>query len=275
MAKRPSLKYQITQSLISQKRFGESKHKAKQEQGARFGQAVDGIFSYKTMKVYLDEAVRFVNWIRENHKEVKTLEQAKKFVGEYLEEGKERKLSAWTLKLQRSALRKAFQDSELAKEVQLPRRRKCDIVRSRIDAVRDKNFSESRNKDLITFAKATGLRRRGLSEIRARDIFEKEERLFVAVREKGGRYREAPVLQEYTEIVREIVSKKDSVEDKIFEKVNSCIDVHSYRREYAQELYKEIVGQEYDAKNKDEEALMQVSEALGHSRIDVVTRHYL
>ena len=273
MGKRPSLKYQITQALINQKRFGESRHKAKQEQGVKFGQAVDGIFSYKTMKVYLDEAVRFVNWVKENYK-VKTLEEAKKYVGEYLEEGKERKLSAWTLKLQRSALRKAFQDPELAKEVQLPDRRKENIVRSRGDAVRDKNFSEERNKDLITFAKATGLRRRGLSEIRARDIFEREGRLFVAVREKGGRYREAPVLQEYTETVREIVSKKDS-EDKIFEKVHSCIDIHSYRREYAQELYREITGQEYDAKNKDEEALMQVSEALGHSRLDVVTRHYL
>jgi len=260
--------------LINQKRFGESKHKAKREQKVKFGQAVDGIFSYKTMKVYLDEAVRFVNWIRENYKEVKTLEQAKKFVGEYLEEGKKRKLSAWTLKLQRSALRKAFQDPELVKEVQLPKRRKCDIVRSRIDAVRDKNFSESRNKDLITFAKATGLRRRGLSEIRARDIFEREERFFVAVREKGGRYREAPVLQKYTETIKEIVNKKDSVEDKIFEKVHSCIDIHSYRREYAQELYKELTGKDY-SEYKDKEAVMRVSEALGHSRIEVVTRHYL
>ena len=274
MGKRGSLKYQITQSLISQKRFGESKYKAKQEQGVKFGQAVDGIFSYKTMKTYLDEAVKFANWVKENYK-VKTLEQAKGFVSEYLEKGKERKLSAWTLKLQRSALRKAFRDPELAKEVQLPKRRKCDIVRSRYSAVRDKNFSESRNKDLINFAKATGLRREGLSKVRAQDIFEREGRLFVAIREKGGRYREAPVLRKYTEIIKEIVNKKDSVEDKIFEKVHSCIDIHSYRREYAQELYRELTGRDYDSKNKDKEALMRVSEALGHSRIDVVTRHYL
>ena len=226
------------------------------------------------MKTYLDEAVKFANWVKENYK-VKTLEQAKGFVSEYLEKGKERKLSAWTLKLQRSALRKAFRDPELAKEVELPIRKKINIVRSRYNAVRDKNFSESRNKDLILFAKATGLRRKGLSRVRVQDIFEREGRLFVAVREKGGRYREAPVLQKYTEIIKEIVNKKDSVEDKIFEKVHSCIDIHSYRREYAQELYRELTGRDYDSKNKDKEALMRVSEALGHSRIDVVTRHYL
>ena len=274
MAKRSSLKYQITQALINQKRFGESKYKAKQEQVTGFGQAVDGIFSYKTMKTYLDEAVKFANWVKENYK-VKTLEEAKKYVGEYLEEGKERKLSAWTLKLQRSALRKAFQDPELAKEVQLPDRRKENIVRSRGDAVRDKNFSEERNKEMVDFAKATGLRRSGMSKVRARDVFEDNGKLFVAISEKGGRYREAPVLERYVERVREIIRERDP-DEKIFERIHSGADIHSYRREYAQELYREITGESYDpAKNKDEEALMQVSEALGHSRLDVVTRHYL
>jgi len=274
MVKRPSLKYQITQALINQKRFGESKHAAKQASGTKFGQPTDGIYSYKTMKTYLDECVKFGNWVKENHKEVKTLEEAKKYVGEYLEEGKERKLSAWTLKLQRSALRKAFQDPELAKEVQLPDRRKKDIIRSRGDAVRDKDFSEERNRDLVDFAKATGLRRSGMSKVRVRDVFERDDKLFVAIREKGGRYREAPVLEKYTERVREIIHGKDP-DEKIFEKIHSSADIHSYRREYAQELYKELTGQEYDAKNKDKEALMQVSEALGHSRLDVVTRNYL
>ena len=274
MAKRGSLKWQITQSLISQKRFGKSKHEAKRTAEVRFGQAVDGIYSYKTMEIYLDEAVKFGNWVKENYN-IKTLEQAKEYVAEYLERGKERKLSAWTLKLQRSALRKAFREPELAKEVQLPVRRKCDIVRSRCDAVRDKDFSEERNKDLIDFALGTGLRRSGMSKVRVRDIFEENGRLFVAVREKGGRYREAPVLKEYAERVREIVNKKDNVDEKIFDKVHMSADIHSYRREYQQELYKEIAGESYDSKNKDKEAVIRVSEALGHGRIDVVTRYYL
>ena len=276
MAKRlPSLKRQITQALINQKRFGESKHKAKQEQGVKFGQAVDGIFSYKTMKTYLDECVKFGNWVKEKYGS-RTLEQAKEHVGEYLERGKEKKLSAWTLKLQRSALRKMYQDPGLVKEVQLPDRRKENIVRSRGDAVRDKDFSEERNKDMVDFAKATGLRRSGMSKVRVRDVFESDDgKLFVAIREKGGRYREAPVLEKYTERVREIIHGKDS-DEKIFEKIHSSADIHSYRREYAQELYREITGESYDpAKDKDKEALRQVSEALGHSRLDVVTRNYL
>ena len=276
MAKRlPSLKYQITQALINQKRFGESKYKAKQEQGVKFGQAVDGIFSYKTMETYLDECVKFGNWVKEKHGS-RTLEQAKEHVGEYLERGKEKKLSAWTLKLQRSALRKMYQDPDLAKEVQLPDRRKENIVRSRGDAVRDKDFSEERNKDMVDFAKATGLRRSGMSKVRVRDVFERDDgKLFVAIKEKGGRYRESPVLEKYTGRVQEIIHGKD-FDEKIFEKIHSSADIHSYRREYAQELYREITGESYDpAKDKDKEALRQVSEALGHSRLDVVTRNYL
>ena len=273
LGKRGSLKYQITQSLIKQKRFGESKYEAKRAGNVKFGQPVDGIFSYKTMKVYLDEAVRFVNWIRENYKEVKTLEEAKKYVREYLELGKRKNYSAWTLKLQRSALRKAFRDPELAKEIELPIRKKTDIVRSRRNAIRDKHFSKSRNKDLIDFARATGLRRSELSKVRVQDVFKMDEKLYVAIKGKGGRYREAPILEKYTERVQEIINKKDNNE-KVFKKIHSCMDIHGYRREYAQELYKELTGKDY-SEYKDKEAVMRVSEALGHSRIDVVTRHYL
>ena len=275
MAKRlGSLKRQITQALINQKCFGESKYAAKQAGGTKFGQPTDGIYSYKTMKTYLDESVKFGNWVKENYN-IKTLEQAKEYVGEYLERGRVKKLSAWTLKLQRSALRKMYQDPGLAKEVELPNRKKENIVRSRGDAVRDKDFSEEKNKEMVDFAKSTGLRRSGMEKVRPQDIFEKDGKLFVAIKEKGGRYRELPVLKKYEERIREIVQGKE-LDKKIFEKIHSSADIHSYRREYAQELYREITGKNFDpAKDKDKEALRQVSEALGHSRLDVVTRNYL
>ena len=275
MAKRlGSLKHQITQALISQKRFGESKHAAKQAGGTKFGQPTDGIYSYKTMKTYLDESVKFGNWTKEQHGS-RTLEQAKEHVAEYLERGKERKLSAWTLKAQRSALRKMFKDPALAKEVPLLNRKKENIVRSRGDAVRDKDFSEERNKAMVDFAKGTGLRREGMGKVRPQDIFERDGKLFVAIKEKGGRYRELPVLKKYEERVREIAATTREMDGKIFEKVAGSADIHAYRRVYAQNLYKEITGRSYSAASKDKEALRQVSEALGHSRLDVVTRNYL
>lgn len=275
MAKRlGSLKHQITQALIAQKRFGESKHAAKQASDTKFGEAPAGIYSFKTMKTYLDEAVKFGKWTKEKHGS-RTMEQAKEYVVEYLERGKERNLSAWTLKLQRSALRKTFQDPELAENVQLPNRKKENIVRSRGTAVRDKDFSETRNRNLVDFAKGTGLRREGMSKVRPQDIFERDGKLFVAIKEKGGRYREAPVLQQYQERIREIAATTREPDEKIFEKVHSSADIHGYRREYAQNLYKEITGSHYDSASKDKKALLQVSEALGHGRLDVVTRNYL
>ena len=269
MAKRlGSLKHQVTQALLQQKRFGESKHEAKQAAGTKFGQPVDGIYSFKTMKTYLDESVKFGNWTKEQHGS-RTLEQAKEHVGEYLERGKQNGLSAWTLKLQRSALRKMYQDPTLAKEVELPTRRKENIIRSRGDAVRDKDFSAERNKAMVDFARATGLRREGMEKVRPRDIFERDGKLFVAIKEKGGRYRESPVLERYEERIREIVQGKE-LDKKIFEKIHSSADIHSYRREYAQELFKEI-----SSSTEKKETLRQVSEALGHSRLDVVSRNYL
>ncbi|MDO0823504.1 hypothetical protein [Desulfosporosinus nitroreducens] len=51
--------------------------------------------------------------------------------------------------------------------------------------------------------------------------------------------------------------------------------MHGYRRDYAQALYKQVAGSEYVKYQPNHTALMVVSEALGHSREDVVIQNYL
>jgi hypothetical protein len=54
------------------------------------------------------------------------------------------------------------------------------------------------------------------------------------------------------------------------------MDVHGYRREYAQALYRQHNnGQDYVKYHPNHTALMIVSNALGHSREDVVIQNYL
>lgn len=280
MSKRPSLKRQVYLALTGQIRYGESKYLAKQEVGVKFGQPVEGIFSKKTFSTYLRESIKFVEWAKREHG-CRYLEEAKKYVPEYLERGKATGKSAWTLKTERAALRKLYQDPVLAKEVQLPMRRQEDIKRGRGPALRDRHFSEAKNHDLVDFARATGLRREGLSLVRAKDVIEKGGRLYIAVREKGGRYREAAVLEKYQERVREILQKRArNEEDKLFGHVHSAADIHSYRREYARERYRELTGgrdiREDKANRKlDRKALRQISEDLGHSREEVIMRFYI
>lgn len=64
----------------------------------------------------------------------------------------------------------------------------------------------------------------------------------------------------------------------MFEKYSRAINNHKYRREYAQEMYKQYLKGRKDKKNwrgYDKEALEWVSKNLGHNRLDVVVYHYM
>ncbi|EGD49971.1 hypothetical protein TheetDRAFT_3220, partial [Thermoanaerobacter ethanolicus JW 200] len=107
-----------------------------------------------------------------------------------------------------------------------------------------------------------------------KDIYEKDNRLYVHVRNgKGGKEREVPILREFQERVSEIVKKvRDKGKERLFERIPSRIDVHSYRREYAKQRYREIRGKEYKKGQeikRIEKAVREVSRNLGHNRENV------
>ena len=85
----------------------------------------------------------------------------------------------------------------------------------------------------------------------------------------------------------EIISRAGS--EKVFDRINSHADIHSYRAQYATDVYswyarpiKEIPPTErYICRRDcagivlDKRAMWIASEALGHSRINVIAGHYL
>ncbi len=135
----------------------------------------------------------------------------------------------------------------------------------------------------VNIAQAFGLRRAEMRDLRVGEIYQRHDGQLVAfVRNgKGGLDREAPILPGYEHAVKQIIAGRDPAE-KVFSRVPGFMDVHGYRRGYAQNLYKQLSGRELPSVagrlrpgSYDRSAALEVSHALGHRRLDVVLRHYL
>ncbi|HAG08373.1 MAG TPA: recombinase XerD [Desulfotomaculum sp.] len=281
MGKKGSIYYQLSGSLKSQQAFGQSKHQIKHKaieaaraaglSGSDVWDAMNkaifdaGIFSYETYKNYHKVAREFSDYCKRNGV-TGNLEKARELVPEYLKQGIRNK-SVWSVKLDRAGLRKAFKDHDIAREVEIPKRKKENITRSRRAPL---TVINEKNKNVIEFTKATGLRRRELATVRAKDIYTFENKLFVHVSHgKGGKERDVPVLSGHQDQVLKIVQNHES-NDRIFKDLPTT-GLHFYRREYAQERYREL-GRE---KDHEREIIREISHDLGHARIDVVTTYYL
>lgn len=269
MAKRPSLFHLLLTSLRQQQRFGESKHQAKRIAIAQahvegkngFGVAPKGVFSVQTFAGYRQTCREFARWCKDNGNP-RTLEEARPYVALYLQHRIDRGLSAWTLQKDRSALRKVYEDPNLASEIELPKRRLTDIRRSRLPAKMDRQFNKELHQDLVDFETATGLRRHELEAITPADIFWRGTTLVARVKQgKGGKYREATVVKGMEDRVLAIIKGKDP-EKTIFDKITKAMDVHSYRALYANIRL-----------CQDDES--KVTQDLGHNRVEVLRGHYI
>ena len=327
-----TLHQQAYDRLTGMQAFGESKREAKDK-----GTDKEKIFSFNTYKAYWKHTKYFIQYIKENHPDCTTLKSAKKYVNEWLQVRAEQGLSAWTVQLEAKAMGKLYgispDDENYFKP---PKRNRADITRSRGDAVRDRHFSTTNNDELIKFCKGTGLRRGELSELRGGELRTKAQieqeikqieatpgkdrtdeetrrlgvlkdtRLFdseyyVFVRNgKGGRERLSPIVGKNVEqIVKRIKSTPEG--EKVWQHVHKCADIHSYRAQYATDIYRAharpIEQIPYDKVNKgtgkryqsevyscrkdeagkklDKAAMRVCSKALGHNRIAVVADNYI
>lgn len=309
--KSPSIIKQVLMRLDDMTRFGQSKHLAKQEERERALAAgekcnpakVSGIYSHKTYQVYKEHSLKFATWVRETYG-IKNLEAAREYVKEYLEKSINEGKSAWTVRTEAAALAKLYGCSSTDFGVKLPKRRREDIQRSRGEKIRDRDFSELRNRDIVDFCRGTGLRKKELSLVETRDVMERNGNVYVRVRRgKGGKERVLVVVQKYKKHVLEMRDRAiEEGRERIFERIPSHMDVHSYRREYALGRYKEIERDpiqyerarerweawkhergydgpdEYrrrDGRVFDRAILLEVSRNMGHNRVDVIARHYL
>ena len=327
-----TLHQQAYDRLTGMQAFGESKREAKDTETDR-----EKIFSCSTYQAYWKHTKYFIKYIQANHPDCTTLKSAKKYVNEWLQVRAEQGLSAWTVQLEAKALGKLYgirPDDE--KYFKPPKRNRADIKRSRGDTVRDRHFSAANNDELIKFCKGTGLRRGELSDLRGGELRTKAQieqeisrleaipeqkrtkaetgrlgvlkdtRLFdseyyVFVRNgKGGRERLSPIIGKHVEqIVERIRSTPEG--EKVWQYVNGNADIHSYRAQYATDMYRAharpIEQIPYDKVNKgtgkryqsevypcrkdeagkklDKAAMLVCSKALGHNRISVVADNYI
>lgn len=301
---RGSLKYQIIMDLDPLQRYGESKHKAKMEEKARCEREgikwnparVEGIYSIATYDKYKDINIKFGEWAKEEFG-VRHIEQLKNLdlIKKYLEFRQQSGDSPYSLQLYGSAIAKMMRCQSNEFGFTFPARTREAITRSREARYHDKEFSAEKNKDIIDFGKATGLRRRELSLLKPGQI-QKDQNGQVIIeidkskygaQSKGGRSRITMVLESGKEHVWNMRQKAiEEGRSTVFVKIPNRLDEHSLRREYAKDCYSEIVGKKgHEAKDYiardgtgrrfDKEILREVSENLGHSRIAVMVKHYM
>lgn len=304
------LKTQINYRLDELDRIGESRHDAKmeliKENGSLpFGETVEGIYSISTKDNYRKVANHFTRYcVKEKGEDPRANLQdlIKKYSIDYLHEREARGLSPSTLSKDRAALNKISVNNRKI-DYEVSQRKIENITRSRSNRnTNNKHFNEDNNSDLVALAKGTGGRRSDLASLTPKSFFKRSGRLFVRFEgSKGGRNRIAVVREEYREKIESRIASTAS-DLPLFARVHSHADIHSYRREYAQELYKDILRDKslksalsgvypkreeniqsdlYTTQGQDNvftgyrDDIFLVSQSLGHNRLDVAVNHYL
>ena len=245
------------------------------------------IHSHRTRQAYQQHVLHFINWARETHgvNRLKNLDaQAEALAVMYLTERVAAHKSPYTVQAERAALRLFFQQRDLAETVDLPPRRREQIQRSRVVTKQDRHFQPAHWLSTIAFLRACGLRREEAGALFVREVYwRSKERLVVYVRHgKGGQAREVWVLPGHEQAVWSMVEGRNP-DEHVFSHLPKNMDIHSYRREYAQALYLYLApGRTLPSpqgrlkpSDYDRVAALTVSEQLGHHRLDVMLRHYL
>ena len=246
--------------------------------------------------------------------------------------------SAWTVQTAAKAVGKLYwitpDDPDYYEP---PKRERKNIKRSRTTVKRDANFSLTNNDELIKFCRGTGLRRRELTALKPDQLrtkaelqeelkqlelkpanelteeelktikiikdalaFENEEFFIYVLKAKGGRDRISPIIGKYQGQIIERIRNTPS-DKKVWLKVHSAADIHSYRSDYAVAIYKEyareIADIPYDEVNKgsgkkyqsevytcrndeagrkmDRKAMVMGTKALGHNRLEIIANNYI
>jgi hypothetical protein len=316
-----SLAYQMNAFFNSILAFGKSKHEAKQQfkqiaesRGERANPSQSfWIHSRGTAKTYRQWAEDFTEYIRATTDIKDRAEITREHLERYVEDKKEHyeetkgHASPYTMATICSSLNKVFSDKEweplTKKEFGVENKSYKTIQRSR-----DSQGQHIPEKwgEAVEVSRSFGLRREGLEQIKESNFYKDADTgtLKVRVIEKGGRYREVECIREREPIVERILTArgheiptegtmtkseykeayKQDESEKMYNGISRSIDIHHFRREYAQSKYAEVVErmeEQGQGLNKVfsgtyyEEALREVSENLGHSRISVVVYSYL
>lgn len=302
-----SLRQQVYDELQKKNGFGRSKHEDK-----KAGISGQYIYSFNSMKTYLKHCFYFVEWCKKqdyikgelNHKP-RTLAECFPYVEPFLRDEERRGLSAYTIKMQKSALSKLY-GADLT-HIKTRATSRADIKRSRDKVERDKHFSEEKNADFVNCCRCVGFRRSEMERAKASDLMQVGDIYFMRITGKGGRTRAAMLVGTPDEIERAVdyINKMTGQN-----KIPNGADVHSYRADYATRIYNRYARPIEEIKGKninyteltgktakggetvyksaicycrrdragqalDRRAMIMASQSLGHNRESVVGEHYL
>lgn len=238
-----SLKQQVDEELRSMLAIGQSKHMDKV-----INETSDKIYSYGTFNAYQQQCIAFAAYCKNQHK-LKNLADCKQYVNEYLQKSIDRNLSAYTIKLQASALAKLFHCS--TKDfISTPPRIRKNIKRSRHPVERDGRYKNGKNDDFIKFCKCTGLRRREITALKGSALREEDGRYYIFVSNgKGGRKRLSEVVGSPEDIAFVVGLMNNAGKRKVFDRIPD-IDIHSLRAEYAKTVYQKYARLRHEYKNE-------------------------
>lgn len=309
MSRKTSFKEQMIRALNSLNCFGQSKYLAKQESYKNGNKGkISGIYSKKTMQDYKKVAEQFSVWTKDNGFRFKNLNDvSNEHILQYLIEKQNKGVSPWTISHDLSALNKIFSRDISKKGTILKSRKNADIKNNRGLGNNYRPSVYARNKDLISFLSATGIRRQSITSIRPSDAIRNDKDIIIGFRllEKGGKSRNAYVIKNNQTDITAFVDNhlKEHGNTPFWNKVNKNLNTHWYRAEYANTLYKDLLnastkgldyfdgykeyfidsakltqatsGHRKTTKGYDTQCLAMVSQNLGHNRIDVVYTNYL
>jgi hypothetical protein len=305
-----SLILQFNNKLKSMRRFGQSRHKNKIEireiaklTGEKHTNRADGIYSHITYENYKQHVMLFARYLKEDNIGIKNINQiTPKIAHKYLEKlQNEKGYRAATIQTKSAAIAKVL--NLHCNDINYGLKTKCSELPEK--GRKYTNTITDKNRDLKDFMNKTGCRSSESRQIKPEQIkINRKGKVFLDFKSKkeyremtkGGRGREiteiADIYQSQLLAIKKTAEEKNydrvwqTVSDSAFKHLNG----HQYRREYAQNLYRkkeqeyinkfgyqakhDYVCRKFKGESYNRKILQEISEQLGHNRIDVVINNY-
>lgn len=212
----------------------------------------DKIYAKSTLQDYKRKWGYMCEAAKKQGKKLKNMNDVKAFLPEYLDQLKEKDLSAWTIRSYISPATKILGVSQ--SDYDIPLRHADDIKRSRReDTVRSKDFAIEKHQDLISFCHSVGPRnKKELSKIRGTDLAQnKKGEWGVNIYGKGGKYRFSRIYGTSEQIKSTIDLMRAAGDNLVFDRVPSHANVHRYRAGYAARIYNQYARPLAEIPRKD------------------------
>ena len=184
-----------------------------------------------TINNYCRQAGYFVQYCQQYH-QCTTLTECRPYADEWLMSRSH--LSPYTQALDAVSLAKLYGGTS-SDFYQAGGRDRDSITRSRKKSVRDRFFSEERNRDFVDFCRGTGLTRSELKALTGDQLRIEGCSVYIEMPSRGQNCtRKVPVIGNVDLIVRMM---REAGTGRVFRKIFVAADIQSYRADYARAIY--------------------------------------